>query len=39
MASLDGSFDGSNSAIYERLLLRDSLGYTDGKVLGYNEGI
>ena len=38
LGSLDGLFDGSNDAIYEILLLRDSLGSTDSKVLGYNEG-
>ena len=36
---LDGSFDGSNYGKLEGLLLGDSLGYTDGKVIGYDEGI
>ena len=39
LGSLDGSFDGSNDAINEALLLKCSLLYTDGKVLGYNEVI
>ena len=39
LVSLDGSFDGSNDVNIEGLLLGDSLGYTGGKVLGYDEGI
>ena len=34
---LDGSFDGYNVGKFEGLLLGGSLGYTDGKVLGYNK--
>ena len=34
---LDGYFDGSNDVNIEELLLGSSLGYTDGKVLGYYE--
>ena len=36
---LYGSFDGSNYGKIEGLLPGDSLEYTEGKVLGYNEGI
>ena len=39
LGSLDGSFDGSNYGNIDRLLLGDSLGYTDGKVLGFDEFI
>ena len=39
LVSLDGSFDGSNNGILERLFLGDSLGYIYGKVLGSDEGI
>ena len=39
MESLDGSFDGSNYGNLEGLLLGDSLGFTDGKVLGSDEVI
>ena len=39
MGSLDGSFDVSNDENLEGLLLRGSVGYTDGKVLGSDEGI
>ena len=39
LGSLDGSFDRSNDSNIEGLLLGDSMGCTDGKVLGYNEGI
>ena len=38
-SSLYGSVDGSNYLKIEVLLLGDSLVYTDGKVLGYDEGI
>ena len=34
-----GSLDGSNDGLLEVLLLRGSLGYTDGKFLGFGEGI
>ena len=34
---LDGSFDGSNAGKLERLLLGDSLVYTDGKVIDSDE--
>ena len=37
-ASLLGSFDGSNDINIEGLLIEDSLGSIDGKVLGYDEG-
>ena len=36
---LYGYFDGSNDCNLVILLLGDSMGYTDGKVLGSNEGI
>ena len=36
---LDGSLNVSNDGKLEGLLLGDSLGYTDGKVIGYDEGI
>ena len=36
---LDGSFDGSNDGKLEILLIGYSLGYNDGKVLGYDESI
>ena len=39
LGSLDGSFDGSNGGKLERLLLRDSLGFTDGKMYGSDKGI
>ena len=39
MGALDGSFEGSKSDKLKMLLLRDSLGYTGGKVLGSDEGI
>ena len=37
--SVDGSFDGSNDGKFGVLLLVDSLGYNDGKVIGSDEGI
>ena len=39
MGSLDISFDGSNDGKLEGLFLEDSLVYTDGTVLGSDEGI
>ena len=36
---LDGCFDGSNDGKLEGLFLGGSLGSTDGKVLGYDEGV
>ena len=39
LGSLDGSFDGSNDGKLEGLFLVGSLVYTDGKVLGSDEGI
>ena len=39
LGSLDVSFDGSNENKLERLLLGISLGYTNGKVIGSDEGI
>ena len=36
---LDESFDGSNDVNLEGLFLGCSLGYTDGKMLGYDEHI
>ena len=33
------SSDGSNDINFDVLLLGDSLGYTDGKVIGSDEGI
>ena len=36
---LDGNIDGSNDGKLESLLLGDSLGFTDGKVIGSDEGI
>ena len=39
MGSLEVSFDGSNDGKLEGLLLGDSLGSTDGKVLVSDEGI
>ena len=39
LGSLDASFDGSDSGKLEWLLLGGSLGYTDGKALGSDEGI
>ena len=36
---LDGLFDDSNNGNIEGLLIEDSLGSTDDKVLGSNEGI
>ena len=39
LGSLDGSFYGSNDYKHESLFFGDSLVYTDGKVLGYDEGI
>ena len=38
LGSLDGYFDGSNDGKLEGLLIGDSLGYTDDKVLGSGEG-
>ena len=35
---LDGSFDGSNDGKLEVLFLGDSMGSTNGKVLGSDEG-
>ena len=37
--SSDGSFDGYNYVKLEGLLIGESLGYTDGEVLGSDEGI
>ena len=39
LCSLDGFFDGSNDGKLDRLLLIYSLVYTDGKVIGSDEGI
>ena len=39
MGSLDGYFDGSNDVNLEILLFENSLEYTDGKVLVYDDGI
>ena len=39
LGSLDESFDGSNDVKLEVLLLGGLLGFTDGKVLGSDEGI
>ena len=39
MWSLNGSFDDSNDNKLKGLLLIDSLGYTEGKVLDSDEGI
>ena len=39
VGSLDVYFGGSNLYKFEVLLLVDSLGFTDGKVIGYYEGI
>ena len=39
MRYLDGYFDGSNYGNIEVILIGDSMGYTDGKVLGSDEGI
>ena len=39
LVPLDGLFDGSNDVNIEGLLPVESLGYTDGKLFGYNEGI
>ena len=39
LVSLDGLFDGSNDGKLERLFLGDSLEYTDGKLIGSDEGI
>ena len=39
LGSLDGSFDGSNDGNIQGLLLVESLGYTDGKCFGSDEGI
>ena len=36
---LTGSFDGCNSNNFEQIFLGGKLGFTDGKVLGYYEGI
>ena len=38
-SSLDGLFDGYNYGKLEGLLLVGSLGSTDGKVLGSDEGV
>ena len=38
LSSLDGYFDGSNDVKLEKLFIGDSLGYTDGKVPGSDEG-
>ena len=35
--SLDGSFDSSNNGKLEGLFLGDSMGFTDGKVIGSDE--
>ena len=39
LAPLDGSFGGSNDDKFEGLFLGGSLGFADGKVLGYDEGV
>ena len=39
LGSVDVSFDGYNDGKLDRLLLLESLGYTDGKVLGSDEDI
>ena len=39
MGSLDGSFDVSNDGNLKGLLNVESMGFTDGKVLGSDEGI
>ena len=39
MESLDGSFHGINGDKLNALLLKESLDYTDGKVIGSNEDI
>ena len=39
LGSLDGSFDGSDDGKLEELFLGVSLGYTNCKALGYDEGI
>ena len=39
MGYLNGSFDGSNYGNIEGLFIGESLGYTDVKVLGSDEGI
>ena len=39
LGTLDGSFDGSNDDKLEGLLLGESLGYTDDKVVGSDEGV
>ena len=39
MGSLDGPFDGCNVGKLEDWVLGDSLGYTDGKMLGSDEVI
>ena len=39
LGSLDVSFDGSNGGKFEGLLIEDSLGYTDGKLISSDEGI
>ena len=38
LGSLDGSSDGLNDVKLEGIFLGDSLGSTDGKVVGSNEG-
>ena len=39
LSSLDESFDSSDDSNLESLFLGGSLGYTDGKLLGSDEGI
>ena len=39
LGPLDGSFGGSNDDKFEGLFLGGSLGFADGKVLGYDEGV
>ena len=39
LRSLDGSFGGSNYGQLESVLIGESMGYTDGKVLDCDEGI
>ena len=38
MGYLDGSFDGSNDGNLQGLMFVYSLGYTDDKVIGSEEG-
>ena len=39
LGSLDRSFDGSNDGKLDTVFLVDSMGYTDGKMIGSDEGI